>query len=182
MNPLKSTPRATFHPAIRPPQAAPSLGKPGIVAKMRRAAGFSLVEVTVAMGLVSFALLPLMALLPQGLSTVRYSATETALGAMLGKVRSELNQSSFATLSQNLPSATNPWYFDEAGILLSPNDPQKHYFIVSAEVDSPRVPAAPAGFDASAKRVRLRMSYPAFANPQVRSTHEVALLTARQSN
>jgi hypothetical protein len=100
-----------LHPATpsRLPQAAPRSEKPGIVEKIRRKAGFTLVEVTLAMGLVSFALLPLMALLPQGLSTVRYSVTETALGSMLGKVRSELNQSSFDTLDQTLPSAASPW-------------------------------------------------------------------------
>jgi uncharacterized protein (TIGR02598 family) len=172
-----------LHPATpsRLPQAAPRSEKPGIVEKMRRTAGFTLVEVTLAMGLVSFALLPLMALLPQGLSTVRYSATETALGAMLGKVRSELNQSSFDTLNQTLPSAASPWYFDEAGTRVDAADTQKHYFVVSAAVDIPNIPAAPVDFQKSAKRVRLRMSYPAFAAAQFQYTHEVALLTARQN-
>jgi uncharacterized protein (TIGR02598 family) len=149
---------------------------------MRRAGGFTLVEVSLAMAVASFALLPLMALLPEGLSTVRYSATETALGAMLGKVRSELNQSSFDTLSQTLPSETTPWYFDEAGSRVDAGATQKHYFIVSAEVDVPNIPATPAGFENSAKRVRLRMSYPAFADVKFRRTQEVALLAARQTS
>ncbi len=52
--------------------------------------GFSLVEVVIALGVVSFALLTMMALLPLGLETNRVSAQETRAACILTELEADL--------------------------------------------------------------------------------------------
>lgn len=52
--------------------------------------GFSLVEVTIAIGIVSFALLSLLGLLPMGLIVLRDAADQTACAHIVQKVRGDL--------------------------------------------------------------------------------------------
>lgn len=64
-----------------------------MTSKRRCAAGFSLVEVTLAIGIVAFALITLLALMPVGLKTNRKSIDEIAALGMLTSLESDLRTS-----------------------------------------------------------------------------------------
>jgi len=72
--------------------------------------GFSLVEITLSLGLVSFALVATLGLLPTGLSTLRSSMNQTVEAQILQSISSQAVISSFA----NLTDATA--YFDDEGL------------------------------------------------------------------
>jgi uncharacterized protein (TIGR02598 family) len=58
--------------------------------KISRESGFSLVEVTMALGILTFALMVLLALLPVGLNTVQKSAQESAATNVLHAVAADI--------------------------------------------------------------------------------------------
>lgn len=77
--------------------------------------GFSLIEVVLALGVVSFTLAALLGLLPVGLNTLRQTMNTTAEAQIMQTVSSALQVSDFKPLasSQNLPGC--PRYFNEEG-------------------------------------------------------------------
>ena len=78
----------------------------------RRTGGFSLVEVTMAIGIVSFAFLTTLGLIPTGLKTFR-SAIDTSVGGQIfQRVINEAQQTDFDTLVGSVPAVR---YFDDQG-------------------------------------------------------------------
>jgi uncharacterized protein (TIGR02598 family) len=73
--------------------------------------GFSLVEVTLAMGIIAFALVAVLGLVPPGLSTFRKAVTTSIGTQIVQQVVSDIRQTDFDSLS------TQPaWrYFDDQG-------------------------------------------------------------------
>jgi len=92
--------------------------------------GFSLVEVTIALGLVSFAVITIMGLLPTGLSTLRQAMNQTVEAQI---VRTIGAQSVIAPFT-NLASRT---YFDEEGL---PTDSTDAYYTVDVTTQPPVFP------------------------------------------
>lgn len=77
-----------------------------------RTAGFSLVEVTMAIGIVSFAFLTTLGLIPTGLKTFR-SAIDTSVGGQIfQRVINEVQQTDFDTLVASVPGVR---FFDDQG-------------------------------------------------------------------
>ena len=76
---------AVPHPPI-PAGTKPSSGARG---------GFTLVEVTIAIGIVAFSMLAVLALLPVGMQTLQDANSDTAMAALAQQIRGELQQSSF---------------------------------------------------------------------------------------
>jgi uncharacterized protein (TIGR02598 family) len=81
--------------------------------------GFSLVEVTLSLGLVSFALVTMLGLLPTGLSTLRASMNQTVEAQILQSIASRAVISSFTNVT------ANTLYFDDEGL---PVDSQGAYY------------------------------------------------------
>jgi len=77
--------------------------------RSRPAAAFSLVEVVLALGLVSFAVLAIMGLLPTGLSTLRQAMSQTVEAQIVRTIGAEAVVAPFT----NLASVT---YFDDEGL------------------------------------------------------------------
>ena len=82
----------------------------------RRASGFSLVEVALAIGIVAFALVPMLGLMATGQATFQ-SAMNTSVGAQIAQhVANDLQQTDFATLtaatsSGNTSNGTSPYIY-----------------------------------------------------------------------
>ncbi len=76
----------------------------------RSSKGFSLVEVTLSLGLVSFALVAMLGLLPTGLTTLRASMSQTVEAQILQSIASRAVISSFTNIS------ANTLYFDDEGL------------------------------------------------------------------
>ncbi|XHR31154.1 MAG: Verru_Chthon cassette protein B [Chthoniobacteraceae bacterium] len=142
---------------------------------------FSLVEVTIALGIVAFSVLSLIGLLPGGLRTVRDSATETAISAIVRQMRAELNQASFSDVTTTLPTQT--WYFNEAGLELDASAPTTdRFFELKFAAQSPSASGAAPDFDQSASAVTMTASYPIFAPSALRRTNTISILVARQTS
>jgi len=131
---------------------------------LHRQEGLSLVEVVMAIGIVSFAILTLVALIPVGLKTVRESSDEAAainqLAIMATDVKS-LPAGSNASIRFKIPAGTNVsqegrFYLDEGGTVRS--DSSAARFWVNWRVV---VPASTNTFSPS--QVNLLVGWPAAA-------------------
>lgn len=104
-----------------------------------RTSGFTLVEVVLALGLCSFALLSLMSLMPVSLDSARHALEISRVAKAFQKVASELTQRKFGDIET---MSTVSYYFDYEG---STTDAQgnpytagsaEKYFTVSAHVEA----------------------------------------------
>lgn len=80
-------------------------------------AGFSLVEVTLAMGLVSFGLLTILGLMPVGMNTLRQASEQTVESQIVQKIGGEAALTSFGQLSVNFSNKT--YFYDDQGRFLT---------------------------------------------------------------
>lgn len=163
-------------PCFRAPGRLPK----SALASCRRA--FSLIEVVLAMGVVSFAILPLVAVLPIGLATVRDSMDETVTANIAQQVRGELQQLSFGSNStdpvtiSNLSSQT--YYYTADGIKTQSSDPEA-YYKASFEVGSAVAAGTTYGAD-NAKAVKVTLKYPASIPDVKQKKIIIPLFAARQ--
>lgn len=147
-----------------------------------RRRGFSLVETVLALGIVSFSLTSLLALLPAGLGSVRNAADETAISSIVRAVRAELNQADFEA---DIKSWTTPqvWHFSEAGNRTAVVG--ERFFQVSLATGAAGpgpVETMPVDLKESARNVTLSISYPSFAPAASRTNKTLTILVARQSS
>jgi uncharacterized protein (TIGR02598 family) len=73
--------------------------------------GFTLIEVTMALGIISFALVALLGMLGIGLSSIRSSATEATVALISSNVASELQSGTWKTKSDAITL-----YFSHSGV------------------------------------------------------------------
>lgn len=120
----------------------------------KRARGFSLVEVVLAVGIVSFALLPLMALLPVGLRTVKNSMTQTVTAAIAQQIRGELLQASLPIGSLGIE------YYTSDGIKTTATDANNPFYYTATFSLSATTIAGDSFTAANAQSVTVYLSYP----------------------
>jgi len=92
----------------------------------RYATAFSLVEVVLAIGVASFTLLSMVALLPMGLKTAHEAAEATTQSQIIQYCRNQLELTSFTNLS-SWSTATD--YFDNQGLPTTSTDPEGIYTV-----------------------------------------------------
>jgi uncharacterized protein (TIGR02598 family) len=80
--------------------------------RIRSRSGFSLIEVTLALGIMAFAAVAIMGLLPIGLTASQRSTSTTAAARLAAEVQSELQQVGLSSF------ATNTTAFDADGRLV----------------------------------------------------------------
>jgi uncharacterized protein (TIGR02598 family) len=85
----------------------------------RAVAGFSLVEVVLAVGIAGFVLVSIIGLLSVSLKSARESSTDTLVVGMASRTLSELRAKSFSDLNPSLAALTNRIYFDDLGMQTS---------------------------------------------------------------
>lgn len=101
------SPRSIARPqAIFPPRFA---------AEARHGRGFSLVEVVLALGVVSVGLVGIMGLLPAGLGVFRQSVNTTTQAQIAQQIINDAQLTPYASLVNSLSAATVVYYFDESG-------------------------------------------------------------------
>lgn len=113
-----------------------------------RTAGFSLVEVTLAIGLVTFGLLSVVGLLPGGMSNLRESTEQMVHAQILASVSEMLAVSDFDAATNGVE------FFDEEGhLVLKQGDAR--YKATLTEV-KPSIPGVdPTGMSAHLKRLQV---------------------------
>jgi uncharacterized protein (TIGR02598 family) len=94
-----------------------------------RRAGFTLVEVTVAIGIVAFAMIGMLGLLPVGLTTFQEASTTSIRAQIVQAITSDIARSD----SSNISTGTH--YFDNEGNSLETNGPKTVYTAVVNAAD-----------------------------------------------
>lgn len=86
---------------------------------MKRHGAFSLVEVTLSIGIIGFALLAIFALIPVGLTAGRDSidATRSSLIAQDLKIRAQVAATS-AVFAAGTDTNLGPWFYDREGVFV----------------------------------------------------------------
>lgn len=113
--------------------------------------GFSLVEVTIALGVVTFAAVSILGLLPTGLVVMRDAMNQTVESQIVRSIAGQSVVANFANLT-----AGSPFYFDNEGQrILKAED---SVYTVSLSSTPPIYPGSTnAGGNLSASLVNLRM-------------------------
>ena len=81
--------------------------------------GFTLVEVLLALGIVSFAFMALCGMLPVGLKTYRDAMDATCRANIVRVVSAELAQSPYTTINATLTNTDKDRYFSDQGLVVT---------------------------------------------------------------
>jgi uncharacterized protein (TIGR02598 family) len=76
---------------------------------------FSLIEIAIALGIVAFALIPVLGVMPIGLTTLRDTVDTQVTAQIAQTIVNQAEQADYNSLA----STTTPYYFDEQGDLLN---------------------------------------------------------------
>lgn len=145
--------------------------------------GFTLVEVAMAIGIVSFCVLAILGLLPVGLSTLQDSACQQGTADVSKQISSQLQQISFNPTNafniQNLANTTN--FYTRDGI---PTNNTAAYFRASFTVGAASLNNSTVStFDTnSGQSVTVTLSYPANAPAAGQKSNIFAIFAAKQSS
>jgi uncharacterized protein (TIGR02598 family) len=94
--------------------------------------GFTLVEVVLCLGVVGFAFVGLLGLLPVGLKTFRTAMDTSAQSQIAQRVATDIQQARFSDLnSSSYASDHFPQYFDDQGMVVSNADDPNRIYTVS---------------------------------------------------
>lgn len=134
---------------------------------------FSLVEVVLAIGIFSFALLAVVGLLPVGLKSVKNANEEAAAANVVARISNTLRQAS-STDGTNYENrfAGTPFGYAVGGPAVSFEWPDLNMDAYTAANEAKRLIAkleilqTPAGNPASPGRAVITVAWPAVANPQ----------------
>ena len=124
-----------------------------------------------AIGVVSFSMLAILAVLPVGLRTFRDSKVETSLGGIQRQVRAEAVQQ-----WTNFDGRT--LYFSDEGTAVTKETDA--YFAATATLSDPKAPGLPASANTSLRNLSVKVIFPYFLPGSARTTNEFRMLLARQ--
>ncbi len=143
----------------------------------RRSSGFSLIEVTIALAIVSFSMLTIVGLLPIGLSTLSVAATRTGEANIAKEMSSELEQIPLSEIT-NLQQTT--YYYDRSGtqVLQGASDA---FFSASFAVNNPNIPGIPGTYPSIAQTVVVTLRYPQSTAAASQKSLVFSLFVAQQS-
>jgi len=104
-------------------------------------AGFSLVEVTLALGIVTFSVLTLVGLIPMGLTTFHKAVATSVSSQIVQQVVTDVQQTDFNQLVSSSSQVTQLGlrYFDDQGNELSGTAAQSAIYNVNVVVNTPVV-------------------------------------------
>lgn len=139
---------------------------------------FSLVEVTMALGLASFSLLAIVGLLPVGLKTFRDSRVETALGGIQRQMRGEVEAVPFESLTNGSFTA-GKFYFSDEGTLLPGSSGA--YYEASTELTNTSAPGLAATAESSIRTLKVTLLSPFELPATVQQTNSFAIVIANQT-
>ncbi len=153
--------------------------------KYRRAAlarGFSLIEVTLALGIVSFALITILGVMPVGLNSLRDAVDETTESQIIRQIGAEATLLPFASIQTEMEGKT--YYFDDEGQPQQSSDQNTRYTASVSVVDPdyPGVGAAPktglAALPSQLQTLRIELVTAASSDAVLKNTNQFAVTVA----
>jgi uncharacterized protein (TIGR02598 family) len=91
----------------------------GSLRRSRRNIAFSLVEVVLALGIFSFVIVVILALIPISIRSSKGASDDMALSLMIQATTASLHKAGLPTLAALTPNGTTNYYFDANGRMLS---------------------------------------------------------------
>jgi uncharacterized protein (TIGR02598 family) len=150
------------------------------ISKSRSSKAFSLVEVVLAIGVVSFAMMAMLGTLPVGLKSSQQSRGQVATANISRQLQGELQQISFNQGSTDELTVQN---LDQSSLYYSlegtKTDLAGAYYVASFAVNGVTAPGLPID-PSHARNVKVTLSYPANAAPEDRQQSVFSLLLAKQ--
>jgi len=137
---------------------------------------FSLIEVTMALGLVSFSMLSILGLLPVGLKTFRDSKVETAMGGIQRQLRAEVLSEPFSSLETF--AATTKLYFSDEGTLLA--SIAGAYYEATMGLTDTAAPGLTVTAPSSVRTLKVTLVSPCELPDAARKTNSFSILIANQ--
>lgn len=137
-----------------------------------KASGYSLVEVMVAVGIVSFGIIAMVSMMPSGLSTFRNSMDRSISSQIAQRIVNEARQTDFTTLIGYSGNASFEYrYFTDEGDEVKSGDGKTRVYAAFTEVTNPIVITGTSGnfTNSSIARIRVRVAN----NPRAESSEEV---------
>lgn len=120
--------------------------------------GFSLVEVVLALGVASFALMTMFGTMAVGLTAIKDASDDTLHAQIMAQVASTVQQTPFNTL-ESFVSSDGTVYFDQSGQKVDSAGQSIYRANLDFEAGSEATyPGAPAGLNASANVVAITVS------------------------
>lgn len=117
---------------------------------------FSLVEVVLALGVVSFAFVGIIGLLPVGLQTSRQAQETSVQSQIAQQVSNEIQLARFSDLNASVfPGASFPKYFDEQGLLVENPEAPNCVYTVNVLAPPPLVNATLPGAGTPNTHIRI---------------------------
>lgn len=92
-----------------------------------RKGGFTLVEVTLAVGIAAFAVLSMLGVMAVGMTTMKSAVNDTVHTQITREVVGDLRQANFTQLTNASTVSTWQWDFDNRGLPLDRNNQNKIY-------------------------------------------------------
>jgi len=96
-----------------------------LLSRRRWVSGFSLTEITVALGAISFAILPLIGMLSGGLTLFGETIDQSVSRQIVQRIASDAQQADFGNLTAS--GNTTARWFDAEGLEVSATDPMRSY-------------------------------------------------------
>ena len=100
-----------------------------------RVGGFSLIEVTIALGLITFAVVAVLGVLPTGLTSLRRAMDQTVEAQIVQTVGAQAVTGEFASVETG-----GPLYFDEEGQAIASGDTNTYYYKATLSTTNPVYP------------------------------------------
>lgn len=140
---------------------------------------FSLVEVTIALGIVTFAVVSVMGLLPAGLTTMRTATDQTTISQITREISAEILLTPFGDLDSYI-SAHGTRYFDSEG---GRTDNPSAYFRTETSLANSEFPgsASSVNLNSNVRCVRIKIVSKAFASTAA-TTNQRVLQVANSGN
>jgi uncharacterized protein (TIGR02598 family) len=110
----------------------PQIFHPVYFSKTRR--GFSLVEVTIALGITAFAVTAMLGMLPVGLGSLRQSANDMAKAQILKSIGAQLVVADSGTLFGASATPIEAWFDFEGQPVAQSKDP--HYYVLATRTNT----------------------------------------------
>ena len=152
-----------------------------------RRSGFSLVEVVIAIGVVSFAMVAILGSLPVGIQSMQDAMQMQAKASIAQQLRSDLQQIPYGAASTDGINEleTITWYYTSQG--MKTEEPSQAFYAATFQVETATLESegstSPTEFDlGSARNIRATLEFPLTAPEANRKQTHITLFSAKQKN
>jgi uncharacterized protein (TIGR02598 family) len=141
--------------------------------RINRRSAFSLIEITISLGIVAFAMVPIIGLVATGMKSLRDSMDETVRGEIVRKVAGEALRVPYANLSAEFQNQT--FFYDDEGIQQSSSNASTIFVATTAISAPPSLITSDTGI---ARLLSMNVQH--FADAKNRTVHSQLILNTAQ--